>query len=267
MACRSVGGVRCLQRRRADRFQFCGQLGQLWLFGPLTVRPDLWQKGVAKRLLQATMELFEKWDIRQAALFTFPHSAKHIALYQKFGFWPQFLTPVMSKAIEQQQEGGGWSLYSKTPASERELSLRQCFELTDAIFAGLDLEREIRTLGDQKIGDTVLLREGDVLMALAICHIGKGSEAGTGSTYIKFGAVRPGKDAPALVTVCFLRVSRLAAERGTRRLLAGVKMARHHAYRAMIDRGYRTYLQGVAMQRPKRRLYNRPDCFVIDDWR
>src|SRR6266704_3655536 len=92
--------------------------------------PDLWEKGVAKRLLQATMMLFEKWGTRQAALFTFPQSPKHIALYQKFGFWPQFLTPVMSKVIEQQQEGVGWSLYSKTPVSEQESSLCQCFAIT-----------------------------------------------------------------------------------------------------------------------------------------
>ena len=168
---------------------FAANWGSFGFFGPLTVRPDLWEKGVAKQLLQATMELFEKWGTRQTALFTFPQSPKHIALYQKFGFWPQFLTPVMSKVIEQRQEEGGWSLYSKTPASEQESSLRQCFALTDTIFPGLDLEREIRALSDQRIGDTVLLREGDALMALAICHIGKGSEAGTGSTYIKFGAV------------------------------------------------------------------------------
>lgn len=246
---------------------FAANWGSFGFLGPLTVRPDLWEKGVATRLLQATMEHFEKWGTRQAALFTFPQSAKHIALYQKFGFWPQFLTPVMAKAIGQRQEGGGWSLHSKTPASEQALSLRQCFELTDAVFPGLDLEREIRALADQRIGDTVLVRERDVVMALAICHIGKGSEAGSGSTYIKFGAVRPGKDAPAVFNRLLSACEALAAERGTRRLLAGVNMARHQAYRAMIDRGFRTYLQGVAMQRPNEAGYNRPDCFVIDDWR
>jgi len=246
---------------------FAANWGSFGFFGPLTVRPDLWEKGVAKQLLQATMELFEKWGTRQAALFTFPQSPKHIALYQKFGFWPQFLTPVMSKVIEQRQEGGGWSLYSKTPVSEQESSLRQCFALTDAIFPGLDLEREIRALCDQRIGDTVLLRDGDALMALAICHIGKGSEAGTGSTYVKFGAVRPGRDAPGLFDRLLSACEALGAERGAPQLVAGVNMARHQAYRAMIDRGFRTFLQGVAMQRPNEAGYNRPDCFVIDDWR
>jgi len=55
---------------------FAANWGSFGFFGPLTVRPDLWQKGVAKRLLQATMVLFEKWGTRQAALFTFPQSPK-----------------------------------------------------------------------------------------------------------------------------------------------------------------------------------------------
>lgn len=246
---------------------FAAKWGSFGFFGPLTVRPDLWEKGVAKRLLEATMALFEKWGTRQAALFTFPQSPKHIALYQKFGFWPQFLTPVMSKTIEQQQERGGWSLYSKTPASEQEACLRQCVALTDAIFPGLDLEREIRALGDQRIGDTILLREGAALTGLAICHIGKGSEAGTGSMYVKFGAVRPEKDAPRFFDRLLSACEALAGERGAPQLVGGVNMARHAAYRGMMERGFRTFLQGVAMQRPNEAGYNRSDCFVIDDWR
>jgi hypothetical protein len=35
----------------------------------------------------------------------------------------------------------------------------------------------------------------------------------------------------------------------------------------MIDRGFRTVLEGVAMLRPNEASYNRPDCFVIDDLR
>ena len=80
---------------------FVANWGTFGFFGPLTVRPDLWEKGIAKSLLEATMGLFEQWGTRQAALFTFAHSPKHTALYQKFGFWPQFLTPVMAKTLEQ----------------------------------------------------------------------------------------------------------------------------------------------------------------------
>lgn len=246
---------------------FATRWGSFGFFGPLTVRPDLWEKGVAQCLLHATMAVFEKWRTRHTALFTFSQSPKHIALYQKFGFWPQFLTPVMSKLIERPQAGGEWSLYSKTPASEQDRCLRDCSELTGAIWPGLDLAREMRALNDQRIGDTILLRDRDALAGLAVCHIGKGSEAGTGSTYVKFGAVSPGKDAPQRFDRLLSACEELAVQRGAPHLQAGVNTARHPAYRRMIERGFRTILQGVAMQRPNEPGYNRPDCFVIDDWR
>lgn len=246
---------------------FVTKWGSVGLFGPLTVCPDLWEKGVATRLLEVTMALFEQWGTRQAALFTFPQSPKHIGLYQKFGFWPQYLTPVMSKVVERPQHGGEWSLYSETRSSEQEAYLKRCSELTGAIFPGLDLDREIRAVRDQRLGDTILLREGGALQGFAVCHIGKGSEAGTGSTYVKFAAVRPGGDAPELFDRLLCACEMFTAERGARELVAGVNAARHPAYRRMMERGFRPFLEGVAMLRPNEVAYNRPDCFVIDDWR
>jgi len=60
--------------------------GSVGFFGPLTVHPELWERGIAKRLLEPAMDLFTKWDTTHEGLFTFAHSPKHIALYQKFGF-------------------------------------------------------------------------------------------------------------------------------------------------------------------------------------
>src|SRR5947208_227647 len=85
---------------------FAARWGSFGVFGPITVRPDCWESGIGKRLLEPTMALFEAWRIRQAGLFTFPQSPKHVALYQKFGFWPQALTAVMSKPVEPRQERG-----------------------------------------------------------------------------------------------------------------------------------------------------------------
>ena len=35
----------------------------------------------------------------------------------------------------------------------------------------------------------------------------------------------------------------------------------------LIDRGFRTRMQGVAMHRGNAAGYNRPGVYVIDDWR
>jgi GNAT superfamily N-acetyltransferase len=63
--------------------------GSFGFFGPLTVLPEYWDRGVAKRLLASTMPIFERWGVRHTGLFTFAQSPKHVALYQKFGYWPR----------------------------------------------------------------------------------------------------------------------------------------------------------------------------------
>jgi len=246
---------------------FATRWGSFGFFGPLTVHPDLWNGGVAKRLLEATMARFEVWGVRHTALFTFAQSTKHVGLYQKFGFWPQQLTMVMSKVAERGSATATGSFFSRTPAPDRPALLARCAALTDAVLPGLDVRREIESVDGQKIGDTLLLGAGNRLSGLAVCHIGKGSEAGSGTTYVKFAAVCPGPDAPRNFTKLLEACEGLAAVRQARVVVGGVNTARGQAYRTMLERGYRAVIQGVAMQRPDEPGTNRPDCFVIDDWR
>lgn len=247
---------------------FATNWGSVGFFGPLTIRPDFWDRGVGKRLMQPVVELFDQWGTKHAGLFTFAHSQKHVGLYQKFGFWPRFLTAIMSKPVESTEHTTTeWTRFSETTTGERDGVLSACRELTDAIYEGLDVAREIRAVADQKLGDTVLLWRESKLAGLAVCHYGAGTEAGTGSCYIKFGAARPGamaeQDFDRLLDAC----EELAAAQSLPRLVAGVNTARHEAYRRMLARGFATNMQGVVMQRPNEAGYNRPGVYLIDDWR
>src|SRR5688572_7867862 len=78
---------------------FVTRWGSVGFFGPLTVDPSLWDQGVARALLDATMPIFDGWGVTHAGLFTFPGSPKHVALYQSYGFLPRFLTPVLAKTL------------------------------------------------------------------------------------------------------------------------------------------------------------------------
>ncbi len=40
---------------------FITNWGSVGFFGPLSVRPDLWNRGVAKHLIESTIKLFDKW--------------------------------------------------------------------------------------------------------------------------------------------------------------------------------------------------------------
>jgi GNAT superfamily N-acetyltransferase len=238
--------------------------GSFGFFGPLTVLPEYWDRGVAKSLLEETVGVFEQWGVRHSGLFTFPHSAKHVGLYQKFGYWPQYLTAVMKKTP--QAEGESAARFSGLDETGRERTLRAARELTDGISPGLDLDSEIRAVFEQGLGDTVVVQGEDGLDAFAVCHTGSGSEGGSGQCYIKFGAARGGTGAGERFDRLLAACEAFAAERGVE-LEAGVNLAREDAYRRMRARGYFAATQGVAMQRPHEPGFNRGDVYVMDDWR
>jgi predicted N-acetyltransferase YhbS len=235
-------------------------------FGPLSVRPDLWDQGIASALMQPVVELLEDWQVRQAGLFTFAHSVKHIGLYQKFGFWPQFLTAVMQKPIDGPPPECDPDTYAQCYEGERGGVLRECAVLTGAIFDGLDLAHEIRSVHAQELGDTVLVYDGEDLCGFAVCHLGAG-EAGSGACYVKFAAARPGPDAADRFERLLDACEAIAGRRGLQQVIAGVNLARHYAYRRLLARGYRTRMQGVIMQRPNEPGYCREDVYAIDDLR
>ncbi len=135
------------------------------------------------------------WDPRPTGLYTYSGSPKHLALYQKFGFWPRALTAILSKAVRPVARGGEVSLYSQAPEKERPGLVAAAAGLTDAIYAGLDVGREIQAVADQQLGDTVLVWGDPGLVGFAAVHSGAGSEAGSGCCFIKFGAARPGPKA------------------------------------------------------------------------
>ena len=58
---------------------FATNWGSVGFFGPLTVRPDLQERGIARALLAKTMEQFDAWNTRHVGLFTFAQSAKPVS--------------------------------------------------------------------------------------------------------------------------------------------------------------------------------------------
>jgi hypothetical protein len=102
---------------------------------------------------------------------------------------------------------------------------------------------------------------------VAVCHVGAGTEAGSGACYVKFGAVRPGPGAERLFGVLIDACHALAAERGASILMAGANAGRDRAWRVLASRGFRRDFQGVTMHRPNEPGYSTSDSFVVDDWR
>jgi GNAT superfamily N-acetyltransferase len=245
--------------------------GTFGFFGPLTVLPEYWDRGVAKRLLESTMTIFDQWGLRHTGLFTFPQSAKHVGLYQKFGYWPRYLTAIMTLAptvsAGPQTEGPGAPVrMTSLKKKQRDEAIEACRKLTNKIDKGLDLSGEIASVLAQGTGDIVLTYSRSILDAFAVCLNGPGSEGGAKICYVKFGAARGGAGAGDRFDKLLAACEAFAASRGAS-VEAGVNLAREDACRRIRSRGYRVMTQGVAMQRPHAEGFNRADAYVIDDWR
>ena len=238
---------------------FAARWGSFGVFGPISVHPQRWEGGIGRRLMEPAIAALDRWGVRQSGLFTFAQSPKHIALYQKFGFWPQTLTCVMAK--------DGLKSASSFELCNDAAALADCAAITNGLLPGLDVSREINAIVEQKLGDIVVLRDGGRIRAFALCHVGKGSEAGSGAAFVKFGAASPGRDAPDIFRRLIAACEGLAVARGATRLVAGVNTARRGAYGILIESGFRAFFNGIAMQRPDEIGFNRADCFVVDDWR
>jgi hypothetical protein len=173
----------------------------------------------------------------------------------------------MSKPVHPVTETLRWTKVSDTARDDWPQTLVACRNLTDAIYSGLDVSSGIRSVREQRLGDTVLVWRDSRLAGFAVCHCGAGTEAGSATCYIKFGAVRPSTTAAEDFDALLAASEALAKNAGASRVAAGVNMARHEAYTQLLNSGFRTDMQGVAMQRPNEEGYNRPGVFLLDDWR
>ncbi len=246
---------------------FLTNWGSVGFFGPLTVQPEHWYRGIARRLLEPTMDLFASWKTQHVGLLTFAESPKHVGLYQNFGFWPRYLIAALSAPVVPPERAVSYTKFSEVASHDRAGATGDVRELTSAVFDGLDITREFDAVLDQKLGETVLIYEASGLQAMAVCHIGPGTEAGSGMCYVKFGAARPGRKAAGsfgrLIDAC----QDLAATAGASVVSAGVNLGREQAYTALRQRGFRHEYQGVSMHRPNQPAYDKRNCYVIDDWR
>lgn len=260
---------------------FATRWGRVGVLGPLSVDPEHWGRGIGRRLLAAVEQTMDEWRVAHRGLFTFAHSPRHHALYQGFGYWPRFLTGLLSRAVvppgpfpagrpgpgaAQPAAPGerGWTLMSEL--ADRSMAVAGCERLTEQLYPGLRLTGEIDSVLDQKLGDVLLIgpeaRSG-APAGFAVVHDGPGSEAGTGVAYVKFGMVCSAGAFGELIDDCLGH----ARQVGAGKLVLGVNTARHQAYRMLAGRGFRTDVVGVTMHAPNEPGYDREDAFVVDDWR
>jgi len=258
--------------------------GSIGVFGPLAVKPGHWNAGLGRKLLQQSITFFKQRAVSDMVLCTFPDSVKHVSLYQKSGFHPGHLIAMMSRLVTAgPNSAADLELYSSHCFDRRSEILSECRQITSSVYEGLDLSKEIEVVEKLSIGETVLLRKESRLVAFAICHNGAGSETETDVLYIKFAAALPHEDthentiketnvnthenANENFRTLIAKCTFLAQTKMANMMFFGVNTARHEAYKAVLEEGFKIDSLSLAMQSPNRPLYNHAGVYVLDDWR
>ncbi len=240
--------------------------GSLGWFGPIAVLPSAQGRKVAQRLLDA---LFDHWaglDLAVQGLETFPQSPLHLALYERYGFRPRFLTPQLIKKIGVgEASSSGVEPLSLLDGNAQSLALKECRELGEMFLPNLDFTKEIRVTAKLNVGETFLLDGGRD--GLAICHTRPGGEGVPERFgFVHLLAVRPGPRAEAGFLHLLGACEAYAALEGSPELRVEVNTAYWRAYELLRARGYQMATPLVRMTRG-RSPDEAPDHFLVDNWR
>ena len=251
--------------------------GTLGLLGPVAVLTHYHNQSIAQQLIRAAEEFFEENKATLHGAVSYATSAKHLAIFHKFGYRPKSLLAVMSRALE--RPGTRTALprpprgtltvrrFSTLEETKKKAALQRFHRITNAVCKGMDLAKEVEIVDGLALGDTLLLERGADLAGFAIYHTPGVSEAPTGSGYVKFLAIDPKQRKTEHLEQLIGSIEDLAQEQGLSRVILPVYLRYWQAYSTLLKCGYQVDLTMVRMQKGKQEDYEDPADLVLDDWR
>jgi ribosomal protein S18 acetylase RimI-like enzyme len=253
--------------------------GTLGLVGPIAVLTHYHNQTIAQQLMRAVQDFFEENKATLHGAVTYPTSAKHLALYHKFGYKPKSLTAVMSRALDRAGLRAGVvkppvakgtltvRRFSSLEETKKKAALARIHRITNGVCRGLELAKEVEIVEGLALGDTLLLERGAELVGFAIYHAPGVSEAPTGSLYVKYLAIDPRQRKVEHLEQFVSAIEELAQEQGFQRVILPVYLRYWAAYSTLAKCGYQVDFTMVRMQKGKPEDYEDAADLVLDDWR
>jgi len=252
--------------------------GSLGLLGPIAVLTHYQNQAIGQQLIQAVQGFFDENKATLHGVVTYPTSPKHLLLFHKFGYRPKGLTAIMSRAVNRadaEPAGAGQAAknglavrrYSALEETKKKAALTRFHRVTNAIYRGMDLAKEIEIVDGLALGDTLLLERGRDLLGFAVYHAPGVSEAPAGALYVKFLALDPQHRKPEVLEQFVAAVEELAHDQGLSRVILPVYTRYWQAYSTLLRCGYQIDFTMVRMQHGKWEDYEDGSHLVLDDWR
>lgn len=250
--------------------------GSVGLVGPVAVLTPYQNQGIGQQLLRATQGFFEENKVTLQGVVTYPGSPKHLLLYQKFGYKPKGLMAITSKPLDRREIAPAPKPskpplqirhFSALEESKKKATMQRFRRITNQLYRGMDIGKEVEIVDGLALGDTLLLEKGRELIGFAIYHTPGVSEAPQGALYLKFLAFDARRKRPDHFHLLVTALEDLAHAAGLQRVIAPAYTYYWQAYQGLLDRGYQIDLAMVRMKRGKQENYEDPSDLVLDDWR
>jgi N-acetylglutamate synthase-like GNAT family acetyltransferase len=249
--------------------------GTVGIVGPIAVLTNYQNQDIGQQLLAASQEFFDENKATLQGVATYPYSPKHLVLYQKFGYKPKGLVVVTAKHLDRKEApaariakpGLAVRRYSSLEEAKKKPAMQKIRRITNAIWRGMDLAKEVEIVDGLALGDTLLLDKGREVIGFAICHMPPNSEAPHGAAYVKFLAIDSRESKPEHLHALLAAVEDMAAAAQLQQVVAPVYTYYWTAYQTLLERGYHVDFTMVRMKRGKQEDYERAADLVLDDWR
>ena len=253
--------------------------GTVGVVGPVAVLTHYHNQSIAQQLLRAVQEFFDENKATLHGGVTYPTSAKHLALYHKFGYKPKSLVAVMSRSLDRTGTRPGVvkppvakgtltvRRFSTLEETKKKAALGRFHKITNGVCRGLELAKEVEIVDGLALGDTLLLERGADLVGFAIYHAPGVSEAPTGALYVKYLAIDPRHRKPEHLEQFVTAIEELAQEQGLPRVILPVYLRYWLAYSTLVKCGYQVDFTMVRLQKGKPEDYEDAADLVLDDWR
>ena len=251
--------------------------GTVGLVGPVAVLTHYHNQSIAQQLIRAVQQFFDENKATLHGAVTYPHSAKHLALFHKLGYRPKALGAIMSRALDRP---GARPLLPKPPRAaltvrrfssleetKKKTALQRFHRLTNAICRGMDLAKEVEIVDGLALGDTLLLERGSDLIGFAVYHTPGVSEAPTGALYVKYLAIDRRQRKVEYLEQFVSSIEDLAQEHGLQRVILPVYLRYWLAYSTLVKCGYQVDFTMVRMEKGKPEDFEDPADLLLDDWR
>lgn len=250
--------------------------GTLGLLGPVAVLANYQNQDIGKQLVMACQGFFDENGATLQGLVTSASSAKHLVFYQRFGYRPRGILAIMSKSLERREilqavkpvrSATTVVRYSALEEAKKKAAMQRLRRISNGIWRGMDLSKEVEIADGLALGDTLLLEKGREIIGFAIYHVPGVSEAPQGSLYVKFAAVDPRHRKVEHLQALLAAAEEIGHQNGLQRVMVPAYTPYWAAYQSSLERGYQIESTMVRMLRGKQLPDEDPAQLVLDDWR